>query len=87
MASIYTFVLLGVAAFLANNSAAEGPTKKSFRGTRSGATAEMQRTTFGVCPFRGLGRGSKNRVFFLYVCVCVCARVCVYVSECHSNSH
>jgi hypothetical protein len=66
---------VGVAAFSANSSAAKGPTKKLFRGTRSGTSAEMQRTTFGVCPFRGLGRGSKNRAFLVFVCVYVCIRL------------
>ena len=69
--SLVTCIIMDAIAFLANNSAAEGPTKKSFRGTRSGAAAEMQRTTFGVCPFRGWAGGQKI-MCFLCVCVYVC---------------
>ena len=58
MHGVHIYVcFVGVAAFLADSSTVEGLTKKLFLGTRSGTAAEMQWTIFGVCPFRGLGRG------------------------------
>lgn len=53
----YMFLFVGVAEFLASSSSAKGLTKQLCWDTRTGKVVEMQRTTYAVCQFRGVGRG------------------------------